>query len=119
MRPIEDIEKTLSDKRKTLLHRLREHNWKVVGFDDSDADWTLDQTWLIESTREGAGTALTLWLFKYDGIHDGMDRVVATPNGIQRPAPYTGEPALEFDTRRFEAQLADFIHAIHELRIHG
>jgi len=82
MKHIEHIEKQLPDKRKALLHSLREHNWNVVGIDDENSDWALDEKWLIESTREHKGAGLTLWMFKHDGIHDGMDRVVATARDV-------------------------------------
>ena len=52
MKRIEQIENRLPEKRKALLHCLRANNWTVVGIDDSESDWALDEKWLIESTRE-------------------------------------------------------------------
>ncbi len=119
MKRIEHIEKQLPDKRKALLHSLREHNWKVVGIDDADSDWALDEKWLIESTRENKGVGLTLWMFKYDGIHDGMDRVVATARDAPEPIAYGGTPSIEFDARKFERQLDVFVTSLHEYRVNG
>ncbi len=116
MKNNEKKEKHLPQKRKALLHRLRENNWMLVGIDDSDSDWALDEKWLIESTCESKGLALTLWMFKHDGLHDGMDRVVATPCGASEPNPYGGTPAIEFDSGRFEKQLDCFMDALHEYR---
>lgn len=119
MKRIEQIEKHLTEKRKALLHCLRANNWKVVGVDDTDSDWVLDEKWLIESTRENKGAALTLWMFKYDGLHDGTDRVVATPRQASEPNSYGGTPAIDFDTRKFERQLDSFMVALHEFRTNG
>jgi hypothetical protein len=119
MKRIEHIEKHLPEKRKALLHCLRAHNWRVVGIDDTESDWALDEQWLIESTRENKGAALTLWMFKYDGVHDGMDRVVATPRDASQPNAYGGTLSIEFDTRRFEKQLEAFMTSLHEYRIKG
>jgi len=57
---IEEIEKQLPVKRKTLLTRLRENNWKVVNVDGDYSDWALDEKWLIESVRENKGFRLIL-----------------------------------------------------------
>lgn len=111
MKRIEDIEKHLPQKRRALLHCLREHNWEVVGVDDEDSDWALDEKWQIESTRESKGAAVALWFFKHDGNYDGLDRVVATPRDSEEPNAYSGEPAIEFDLRMFERR-AD----LHQLR---
>ena len=119
MNRIEHIEKQLSDKRKALLHSLREHNWKVVEIDDADSDWALDEKWLIESMRENKGAELTLWMFQSDGIHDGMDRVVATISDAREPNPYGGTPSIEFDTRKFERQLDVFMTSLHNYRVNG
>ena len=119
MKRIEHIEKHLPDKRKALLHSLREHNWKVVGIDDSDSGCALDEKWLIESTRENKGAALSLWMFKYDGVHDGMDRVVAIPRDVPEPNAYGGTPSIEFDARRFEKQVEAFMVSLHEYRVNG
>ena len=119
MRQIEQIEKHLPEKRKALLHCLREHDWIVAGIDDEDSDWALDEKWLIESTRENKGAALTLWMFKYDGLHDGLDRVVATPRDRPEPDAYGGTPAIEFDARKFEIQLEPFMTSLNEFRING
>ena len=70
MKQIEQIEKHLPAKRKALLHRLREHCWKVIGIDDTGSDWALEEKWLIESTRESRGATLTLWFFKHDGRYE-------------------------------------------------
>jgi len=119
MKHIEQIEKHLPEKRKALLLCLRANNWKVVGIDDTESDWALDEKWLIESTRENKGAALTLWMFKFDGLHDGMDRVVATPRDASQPSAYGGTPSIEFDSRRFERQLEAFMALLHEYRIGG
>lgn len=119
MKHIESIEKHLPDGRKALLHCLRAHNWEVVGIDDTESDWALDEKWLIESTRENKGAALTLWMFKYDGLHDGLDRVVATPRDAPQPSAYGATPSIEFDSRRFEKQLEAFMASLHEYRIGG
>ena len=119
MKPIEHVENHLSDKRKALLHSLRTHHWEVVGVDDADADWALDEKWLIESNRENRGVAMALWLFQYDGVHDGVDRVVATTGHDTPPDPYGGTPAIEFDTKRFDDQLDAFLAALHEYRLSG
>lgn len=119
MNCIEHIEKQLPEKRKALLHSLREHNWKVVGIDDADPDWALDQKWLIESTRENKGAGLTLWMFKSDGIHDGMDRVLATVRDAPEPNAYGGTPSIEFDAGKFESQLDVFMTSLHKYRVNG
>lgn len=119
MKRIEHIEKHLPEKRRALLHCLRAHNWNAVEIDDTESDWALDEKWLIESTRENKGAALTLWMFKYDGLYDGMDRVVATPRDSPQPNAYGGAPAIEFDGPRFEKQLDAFIASLHEYRIRG
>src|SRR5690349_4099718 len=102
MKQIEQIEKHLPEKRKALLHCLRANNWKVVGIDDTESDWALDEEWLIESTRENKRAALILLMFKYEGLHDGMDRVVATPRNASQPSAYGSSPSIEFDSGRFE-----------------
>ena len=112
-------EKHLPDKRKALLHSLREQNWKVVGVDDADSDWAYEEKWLIESIRQNKGAQLVLWFFKYDGIHDGLDRVVATLPDASQPSAYGSTPAIEFDTRKFEKQLGEFMSSLHEYRIDG
>ena len=114
---IEEIEKQLPVKRKTLLIRLRENHWKVVNVDSDYSDWALDDKWLIESVRENKGFRLILWFFKYDGKHDGMDRVVATLVKSGQPDAYGGQPSIEFDGRKFERQLKIFMEALHSLRI--
>jgi hypothetical protein len=119
MKRIEHIEKHLPNKRKALLHCLRAHNWHVVGFEDAESDWALDEKWLIESARENKATSLILWMFKYDGVHDGIDRVVATPRDASQPSAYGGTPSIEFDTRRFETQLEAFMASLHEYRTSG
>jgi hypothetical protein len=119
MKPIDEIGKHLPQKRKALLHCLRKHNWEVTGVDDSQADWALDVKWMIESTRESKGAKLTLWFFKYDGVHDGMNRVVATPRDASQPRAYGGEPSLDFDARGFEAQLQTLMTSLHTYRING
>ena len=119
MKHIDQIEKHLPDKRKALLHSLREHNWKVVGVDDAESDWALDEKWLIESKRENKGVGLTLWMFRFDGIHDGMNRVVETPRDVAEPSAYSGTPAIEFDARKFDRQLDCFMDALHEYRMSG
>ena len=119
MKNIEQIEKHLPEKRKALLHCLRANNWKVVAIDDAESDWAFDEKWLIESTRENKGAALTLWMFKHDGLHDGMDRVVATPRDASQPCAYGGTPSIEFDSRRVEKQLDVFMASLHEYRILG
>lgn len=117
MKHIEQIEKHLPEKRKALLRCLRTNNWEVVGIDDTESDWALDEKWLIESTRENKGATLTLWMFKYDGLYDGMDRVVATPRDASQPNAYGGAPSIEFDSRRFEKQLEAFMASLHLYRI--
>ncbi|MDA7493006.1 hypothetical protein N8510_02805 [bacterium] len=119
MKRIEHIEKQLPDKRKALLRSLREHNWKVVEIDDANSDWALDQKWLIESTRENKGGALTLWMFKYDGIHDSMDTVVATARDARAPNAFGGTPSIAFNARKFEGQLDVFMTALHMHRVNG
>ena len=84
MKQIEQIEKHLPEKRKALLRCLRENDWRVIGVDDADSDWALEEKWLIESTRENRGAAVTLWFFKHDGRYDGFDRVVAAPRRAAR-----------------------------------
>ncbi len=117
MKHIGQIEKHLPGKRKALLQCLRANNWRVVGIDDTESDWALDEKWLIESTRENKGAALTLWMFKYDGLYDGMDRVVATLRDASLPSAYGGSPSIEFDSRQFEQQLDVFMASLHEYRI--
>ncbi|MEZ6142222.1 MAG: hypothetical protein R3B84_16815 [Zavarzinella sp.] len=119
MKHVEQIEKHLPEKRKALLHCLRANNWRVVGVDDRESDWALGEKWLIESTSENKGAALALWMFKYDGIHDGMDRVVATHRDASPPSAYGGTPTIEFDSRRFEKQLEAFMASLHQFRIGG
>jgi hypothetical protein len=119
MKHIEQIERHLPEKRRALLHCLRANNWKVVGVDDTESDWALNEKWLIESTRECKGAVLTLWMFKHDGLHDGIDRVVATPRDALRPSAYGGSPSIEFDSRRFETQLEAFMASLHGYRIGG
>ena len=114
MHGIEQIEKHLPDKRKMLLRSLRTHNWDVVSVDDDNVDdWALDQRWLIESTRENKGVRLTLWFFKYDGLEDGLDRVVPSIDHSANPGAYVGEPSIEFGLRKFEKQLHQFIDELH------
>jgi hypothetical protein len=117
---IEQVEKHLIEKRKSLLQCLLANNWRVVGIDgDTESDWAVAEKWLIESTRENRGAALTLWMFKYAGLHDGIDRVVATPRQASQPNAYGGAPAIEFDARKFERQLDCFMEALHEFRTNG
>jgi len=118
MKPLDD-EKHFPAKRKALLHRLREHNWDVIGVDDSEADWALDVKWVIESSRENKGSTLTLWFFKYDGLHDGMNRVVVTRPDDSQPNAYGGEPSLDFDSKRFEMQLQALMTSLNTYRISG
>jgi hypothetical protein len=119
MHQIENNEKHMPAKRKSLLIKLREHNWKVLGVDDKDSDWALDEKWLIESTKENQGFTLELWLFKYDGKHDGMDRVVAKTVDSPDPGPYSGTPSIELDGRKFEKQLKLFMESLHKFRINA
>jgi hypothetical protein len=119
MKRIDQIEKHLPDKCKALLHCLRAHDWQVVGVDDEESDWALAERWLIESTRENRGAALSLWFFRYDGLHDGMDRVVAAPCEAQQPSAYGGTPSIEFDRRGFEKRLEVFMASLHWYRVHG
>src|SRR5262249_39623132 len=119
MKRIEQLEKPLPDKRKALLHRLRAHDWEVIAVDDEDSDRALDEKWLIESTRENKGAALALWFFKYDGLYDGMDRVVAAPPEAPQPSAYGGTPSIEFDLRGFEKRLDAFMASLHCYRIQG
>ena len=117
MRKIEIIEKHLPSKRKELLYYLRENNWKVVEINDEYSDWAYDEKWIVESTRENYGFLIQLWFFKYNGIYDGMDRVVATKIDSTQPHAYCGTPSVEFDGRKFEAQLFYFLQQIHDLRL--
>ncbi len=117
MKHIEQIEKHLPEKRKALLRYLTTDSWEVVGIDDTESDWALDEKWLIRSTRENKGVALTLWMFKYAGLHDGMDRVVATPRDALQPSAYTAALSIEFDSGRFEIQLEAFMAALNQYRI--
>ena len=119
LKQIEDIEKHLPSKRKALLYSLRENNWEVVRIDDEGSDWGYDQKWVIESTRENKGFIMELWFFKYDGLYDGMDRVVATPYNAEQPHIYSDgtELSIEFDGRKFEKQLSTFIDLIHQTRL--
>jgi hypothetical protein len=119
MKRIDQIEKHLPEKRKALLHCLRAHHWEVVGVDDEESDWALDERWLIESTRENRGAALSLWFFRYDGLHDGMDRVVAVLRDAPQPSAYGGTPSIEFDRGGFEKRLEAFMVSLHRYRIHG
>jgi hypothetical protein len=112
-------EKHLPQNRKALLHCLRTHGWEVTGVDESEAEWALDVKWMIESTRENKGATLTLWLFKYDGAEDGMNRVVATPPDASQPNAYSGEPSVDFNARRFQVQLQLFMTSLHAYRISG
>ena len=116
MTPIEQVENRLPEKRKALLHHLRANDWNVVSVDDTESDWALNEKWLIESSRENKGATLTLWFFKYDGVHDGIDRVVATSFEASKPNAYGGTPSIEFDARQFERQLDCFIEALHDFR---
>jgi hypothetical protein len=119
MKHIEQIEERLPAKRKALLHCLRTNDWDVVAIDDTESDWAIDEKWLIESTRGNKTATLTLWMFKYDGLHDGMDRVVATSRLASRPSAYGGAPSIEFDSRRFEKQLEEFMASLHQYRCGG
>lgn len=61
---------------------------------------------------------MQLWFFKHVGIHDGMNRVAATPLDASEPSAYGGkEPAIEFDGRKFERQLTSFISALQRARL--
>ena len=119
MKPIGEIENHLQPKRKALLRCLREHNWEVTGVDDSRSDWAFDVKWMIESTRESKGAKLTLWFFKYDGVHDGMNRVVVTPRDALEPNAYAGEPSIDFDRRGFEVQLQKLMTSLQAYRFNG
>jgi hypothetical protein len=117
MQSINELEKHLPPKRKALLHALREHGWEVIGVDTSGLDWALDMKWSIQSIRENKGATLILWFFKYDGIHDGMNRVAATTQDAEEPSACSGEPSLDFDGRRFEVQLRTLLTALHTYRV--
>ncbi len=116
MKQIEQIEKHLPAKQKALLYSLRAHNWKVTGIDEGTQDWALEEKWVIESTAENIGFQIALWIFKYNGVHDGLDRVVATTINSPEPDPYGGKITLEFDGRKFESPLKTFMESLHQLR---
>lgn len=118
MKKIEHIEKQLPPKRKELLYAIRENNWEVIEINDEYSDWAYDEKWIVQSTRENFGFLIQLWFFKYNGIYDGMDRVVATNIDSEEPNAYCGVPAIEFDGKKFELQLSYFLNQIHNLRIH-
>lgn len=117
MNKITVIEKSLASKRRSLLYCLRENNWDVIEINDDYADWAYDEKWVIESTRENKGFTLQLWFFKCEGIHDGMDRVVATLVNEEQPNAYSGEPSIDFDGRKFEPQLSSFMNSIQNFRL--
>ena len=116
MKPIEQIEKHLPQNRKALLHCLRTSNWQVLGVDDSLADWSLDETWLIESTRENKGMRLQLWMYHHDGLHDAVDEVVAT---TEEESPGPNSPVLDFLQRGTDRHMSDFVARLHHFRISG
>lgn len=122
MKNIEHIERQLPSKHKELLYSLRENNWNVIEVNDEYSDcschWAYEHKWVVASTRENFGFLIQLWFFKYNGIFDGFDCVVATTLDITDPDPYCGSPRIEFEGKKFELQLRYFLNQIHNLRIH-
>ncbi|WP_196161547.1 hypothetical protein [Reinekea sp. G2M2-21] len=114
---IEDIERNLEGNKKLLLYLLRENDWEVVGVENEFSDWALDQIWTIASTRQNKGFEIVLHFNKFNGVHDGMNRVVALTDIEIDVNSYGGEPSLEFDGSEFNRNLHGFVSAIHNLRI--
>jgi len=108
VKTIEEIECDLQAHRRVVLMRLREENWSVVEVRDG-TDWANDQSWVIESETRGKGTRFTLWFNRYDGRHDGCDNVIASLPSEPQPGPYGGDVSIQFDGRRFEKQLDEFM----------
>lgn len=116
MKPIESVEKHLPQQRKVLLHSLRSQGWEVMWTDDSDASWSLQEKWSIESTRENRGIALSLWFSKNDHIYEEEDEATATPAG-QKLGELTPIASVSFRRKQFDKQLILFMEAIHQYRI--
>ena len=54
--------------------------------------------------------------YKYDGKHDGMNRVAATTDINTEINPYGSEPSLDFDKPNFSSKLASFVNVLNEMR---
>lgn len=117
MKTIEEIEKGLPTSYKTVLYGLRENNWDVISIDDDNSDWALDHKWIIQSTRENKGFILVLYFFKYEGLYDETDCVIATQENEAEPSPYYGDISIDFDRKHFQKQFDQFLISIHKLRI--
>ena len=117
MKDIEEIEKHLETNRKTLLFSLRKNNWTVSGVEEICSRWDLDEKWFIQSARENKGFSIELLFCKHDGLHDGINKVLALQPSEPIPEPYRGETFLHLDGRRFENRLEDFLNVLHQFRI--
>ena len=119
MKSIEEIEKHLEINRKTLLFSLRDNNWAINGVEEECSRWDLDEKWFIQSERENKGFSIELLFCKHDGIHDGINQVVALLPSEPIPEPYGGNTVLYLDGRKFENRLKEFLNVIHQFRIGG
>ena len=108
MTAIEEIEPDLEAHRLALLMRLREENWRVVEVHDG-IDWANDQSWVVESETRGKGTRLILWFHFYAGRHNGCDNVISSYPIEKQPSPYGSDVSIQFDGRKFEKQLDEFM----------
>ncbi|MBS9768268.1 MAG: hypothetical protein KGV44_12140 [Flavobacteriaceae bacterium] len=118
MKEIEEIEKHLPSKQKSLLFKLRENNWKVVEINDDYSDWCYEKKWIIESVCENKGFQIQLWFFNHGGLYDSVDRVECTKIDTEQPNYYGGNEdfTIWFNGRKFEQQLKLFVENIHILR---
>ena len=109
---IEEIEGDLQAHRRAVLMRLRKEDWSVVEVRDF-TDIAGDQTWVIESDTRGKGIRLILWFYRYDGVHDGYNCVIASLPTEPEPGPWGGgDVSIQFAGRRFEKQLDEFMAGI-------
>ena len=115
---ISGLEKSLRPKEKRLLHALKSEGWVLEKVEDG-GDWAHESTWWLRSETKAKGFRLFLDFYRHNGEVDGMDRVVARrfEEAVQK-SYYSGSPSIEFDTRRFEQQLVDFIREVDRLRCH-
>ena len=115
MTTIEEIEPDLEAHRLAVLMRLREENWRVVEVHDG-IDWANEQSWVVESETRGKGTRLILWFYLYAGSHDGCDNVILSHPIEKQPSPYGGDVSIQFNGRKFEKQLDEFMVELVERR---
>jgi hypothetical protein len=97
--------------------RYAKSDWALVDIQTNHSHWAMDQLWHLESLTFNKGFALYLTLYKYNGILDGMNRVVATTTSSEANGPYGGEPDLNFNGRSFSKNLSSFIDAVHQMRL--